>query len=174
MAEKRMCKRGIWAIFFGTRTIFIRAVPKTSCSVNGPYVILFQPILTPYSNLDFSEVCFESCIQCCWHRWSISMVFTRRAFGVRPCVYHSGQSLGWLTAVICSHRLHLCCHWHMGNIHGFLWQNVWSVRVSFVWSVLGKSLTTAGRGCLPELWGRMKASCCTRWISANITKHCLI
>ena len=26
------------ATFFGTRTIFIRAVPKISCSVNGPFV----------------------------------------------------------------------------------------------------------------------------------------
>ena len=36
MAEKRMCKRGIRAIFFGTRTIFIRVVPNIFCSVNGP------------------------------------------------------------------------------------------------------------------------------------------
>ena len=39
MAEKRMCKRGIRAIFFGTRTSFIRAVPKNFRSVNGPLVI---------------------------------------------------------------------------------------------------------------------------------------
>ena len=33
--EKKTCKRGISAIFFGTRTIFIRAVPDFFCCVNG-------------------------------------------------------------------------------------------------------------------------------------------
>ena len=33
--EKKTCKRGISAIFFGTRTIFIRAVPNFFCRVNG-------------------------------------------------------------------------------------------------------------------------------------------
>ena len=33
--EKKTCKRGISAIFFGTLTIFIRAVPNFFCRVNG-------------------------------------------------------------------------------------------------------------------------------------------
>ena len=32
-----MCKRGIHAIYFGTRTIFSRAMPKIFCSVKDPY-----------------------------------------------------------------------------------------------------------------------------------------
>ena len=37
-AEKKTCKQDISAIVFGTCTIFTRAVPKISCSVNGALV----------------------------------------------------------------------------------------------------------------------------------------
>ena len=33
------------ATFFGTRTIFIRAVPKISCSVNGPYTDSYMRLM---------------------------------------------------------------------------------------------------------------------------------
>ena len=35
--EKGTCKRRISATFLGTRTIFIRAVPKIFCRVNRPF-----------------------------------------------------------------------------------------------------------------------------------------
>ena len=70
--EKGTCKQRIGATFLGTRTIFIRAVPKIFCCVNQAKVLYFNEVLwkkRTYFNLQLNFKSIQTLMVCFGYLW---------------------------------------------------------------------------------------------------------